>query len=306
MMMKSRTSILIAIAIVGSLLAEPGHAARKKRVVLSPKQAGQGIAIVVGEKTRVYHPLSLEKPSVVEVKGPGDLRILTRARFDARTTGDLAYRLLYTIDGAEQHAVDIEGVERAPDARYKDIPSATPGDAEELTLSIGRGQHAVEVRLRDSVPNVAARFLFTPRKQKKTKWVALCPLPPLEPVDLYAGEETMHCYRFSAEKPLKVEIIGPTELRIVTRVENSFAMKGRANYRIQVRHNGEVMQSFQLSSKRSETAAYKSNPKLVPGKAREIVFTVPKGKQRYEIAPLDRHTILGQVLFPQKDAKLGL
>jgi hypothetical protein len=144
MMMKSRTSILIAIAIVGSLLAEPGHAARKKRVVLIPKQAGQGIAIVVGEKTRVYHPLSLEKPSVVEVKGPGDLRILTRARFDARTTGDLAYRLLYTIDGAEQHAVDIEGVERAPDARYKDIPSATPGDAEELTLSIGRGQHGAE------------------------------------------------------------------------------------------------------------------------------------------------------------------
>lgn len=306
MPMKSRAHSLIAFLLVGCILAEPGFAVRKKRVVLTPKQAGQGIAIVVGEKTRIYHPLASEKPSVVEVKGPGELRILTRARFDARATDDLAYRLLYRIDGGEQHAVDCEGVERAPDARYKDMLSATPGDAEELTLSIGRGQHAVEVRVRDSLPSVSARFLFTPRKQKKTKWVALCPLPPLEPVDLYAGEETMHCYRFSAEKPLRVEIIGPTELRIVTRVENSFAMKGRANYRVQVRRNGEVMQSFQLSSKRSETAAYKNNPKLVPGKAREIVFTVPKGKQHYEIAPLDRHTILGQVLFPQKDAKLGL
>jgi len=44
----------------------------------------------------------------------------------------------------------------------------------------------------------------------------------------------------------------------------------------------------------------------VPGKVREIVFTVPKGMQHYEIVPLDKHTVLAQVLFPQKDAKREL
>ena len=108
------------------------------------------------------------------------------------------------------------------------------------------------------------------------------------------------------EKPLKVEIIGPTELRVLTRTENHFQMKGRINYRVQVKENGKVINTYQLCSKVSEVAVYKDVKELIPGTACEFVIYVPKGKHVYEILPLDKDksTLLGRLLIPEKDVKL--
>lgn len=300
------TPRLISLLILSGLLASPTLAARAKHVDLKPRDAGGEIAVVSLGKTRTYYALSSRRPAAVEVKGPGDLRILTRARFGPKSKDELDYRIRYRTDGGEEQTLDAEGVGRSEEAKYKDASLGKPGDSKDFVVKIGRGYHTIELILSDSLPRVSARFLYAPRKQKKTRWVAMTPIAPIEPVDLYAGEETAHYYRFSSTKPLKIDIIGPTELRVLTRVENSFNMKGRANYRIQVKQNGQVLQSFQLSSKRSETTTYRNNSKLVPGKAREIVFKVPKGRQQYEIVSLEKGTLLGQVMFPQKDAKLGL
>jgi len=300
----TRHSFIILIAAI--LCNTPIIAAKTKRVQLKPKDATTEISVVSLGKTRVYYPINSKRSTIIEVKGPGDLRILTRAQFDLKAKDGLDYRIIYKVDGGEDRVFDVEGVARSTSARYKDAALGNPGDSEDLKLKIGRGYHSVEVLLGDSLPFVSARYLFTPRQQRKTKWVTLSPLSPVEPVDLFAGEETVHYYRFSPAKPLRIEIIGPTDVRILTRVENSFNMKGRADYRLQIRQNGQILQSFQLSSRRSETTTYKNNSKLVPGKAREIVLKVPKGKQQYEITPLDKGSVLGQIMFPQKDAKLGL
>jgi hypothetical protein len=300
--MRYAFAILTTICV---LAASAAHA-KTKRVELKPKDASNGIAVVNLGKTRTYYPLSSKRSTIVEVKGPGELRILTRARFAPKAKDEFDYRIIYEVDGAEAHLLDVEGVTRSQDAKYKDGALGNPGESKDLKIKIGRGYHTIELTLRDSLPRVAARYLFAPRKQKKTKWVALSPLSPVDPVDLVAGETTSHYYRFSDEKSLKIEIIGPTELRILTRVENSYDMKGRAHYRLQIKQKGQVVQSFQLSSQRSETATYKNNSKLVPGKAREVVFNVPKGRQQYEFVPLDKGTLLGLIMFPQKDAKLGL
>ena len=296
----------LLLAAIAVSIAVPVEAAKTRRVPLKPKNAGQEVSIINLGKARTYYPLSSGKPTVVSVKGPGELRVLTRVRFTSKSPEMLDYRIIYKVDGAGETTFDAEDVSRSESAKYRDADLGIPGDSEDLKIKFGRGYHTLELTLRDSMPQVAARFLFTPRREKKTKWVSLAPLAPNEPVDLIAGEGTVHYYRFSAGKPMKIEIIGPTDLRIMTRVENSFNMKGRANYRMQIRQDGKVVQSFQLSSLRSETTTYKNNRKLVPGKAREIVFRVPKGMQRYEIVPLDKGSLLGQVMFPRKDVKLGL
>lgn len=295
--------LLIVLLVCGPLSAE---AAKAKRTPLKPKNAAGEIAIINLGKTRTYYPLSSRRSTVVSVKGPGELRIFTRAQFGPTTADNLDYSIVYRVDGGGETVFDAGDVNRSASAKYKDASLGIPGDSEDLTVKFGRGYHSIELTLRDSLPPVSARYLFAPRRERKTKWVSLAPLAPYEPVDLYAGEGTAHYYRFSSEKPLRFEIIGPTDLRIMTRVENSFNMKGRANYRLQIRQDGKVVQSFQLSSLRSETTTYKNNRKLIPGKAREVVFRVPKGMQRYEIAPLDKGGLLGQVMFPRKDVKLGL
>ncbi|MBX2991531.1 MAG: hypothetical protein KF749_10245 [Bacteroidetes bacterium] len=304
--MKTTLFTVLSFLIITTVFTDSSFSARKKHVILKPKQVDRELTIVLAGKNRTYYPLSAAQPSKLEVKGPGTLRILTRARFEGESSDDVRYGIHYRIGGSARQTFEVDDVEQAPDARYKGDATGTPGEAEEFILNINKGVHTVEFTLQYPTPKVAARYLFTPHKQKRTKWVALSPLAPVEPVDLYEAETAFHYFRFSKQKPLRLEIIGPTELRIRTRVENSFTMKGRVNYRLQIRQGDQVVQSYQLSSKRSETAMYKDNTKLVPGKPREIVFTVPAGKQYYEITPLDHHTLLGQILFPQKDAKLEM
>jgi hypothetical protein len=136
--------------------------------------------------------------------------------------------------------------------------------------------------------------------------MAYSPSLPSEPVELISKESTTSYYRFSQAKPLKIEIFGPTELRVLTRTENHFQMKGRINYRIQVRENGLILNTYQLNSKVSEVAAYKDVKEMIPGTACEILVYVPKGKHIYEILPLDqdKSTLLGRLLIPVKDIKL--
>jgi hypothetical protein len=82
-------------------------------------------------------------------------------------------------------------------------------------------------------------------------------------------------------------------------------MRGKINYRLQLKNQGKVINTFQLSSRRSEVANYKSEKDLVPGKASEFVIDVPAGKQSYEIVPLDKDkaTILGRMMIVKKDVK---
>ncbi len=293
-------SLMIAAVAVG-----PSAAAAKKRLELKPKDAAE-MSIVNAGKKRTYYQLSATRPIVVSVKGPGQLRIITRTRFADRAAEPMNYRVVYRIDRGEDQVVAFEGIVPSVVARYQNGAAGIPGTSRSLSLKIGRGVHTVALRMESPLPDICARFLFAPQSDRTTKWISLSPLAPIEPVDLFVGEETVHYYRFSSRKPLKFDIIGPTVVRVFTRTENTYDMKGQVAYRLQVRQDGHVLQSFQLSSKRSQTATYKNNPKLVPGKAREITFKVPKGRHQYEIVPLDHLTLLGEILFPRKDAKLGL
>jgi len=214
--------------------------------------------------------------------------------------------VLYTIDGGEQKTKAITGIERSKKAAYADGALGVPGELKTFEIELSRGSHTIEFRLKDLTFNVAARYIFTPSKPKKQEWLAFSPMFPSEPVDLISRETTTSYYRFSMDKPLKVDIIGPTELRVLTRTENHFQMKGRINYRVQVKENGKVINTYQLYSKVSELAVYKDVKDLIPGTACEIVIIVPGGKHVYEILPLDqdKSSLLGRLLIPVKDVKL--
>ena len=83
-------------------------------------------------------------------------------------------------------------------------------------------------------------------------------------------------------------------------------MKGRINYRVQVKEDGEIKNTYLLSSVRSEVTSYKKDGEKIPGKAKEIVISVPGGTHIYKIIPLDedKNSILGRILFPKNDMKL--
>jgi hypothetical protein len=234
------------------------------------------------------------------------LSVNTRGQFKPGDAGSLKYVINYTIDGGKQNNFTVSSVGRSKEAAYPDGTLGVPGQLKDFTVELLRGSHTIEFKLTGDAVNVAARYSFKPAKVKKQEWLSFSPMLPSEPIDIISKETATTYYRFSMEKPLKVEIIGPTELRVFTRTENKYQMKGTINYRVQVKENNIVLNTYQLHSKPSEVAVYKDVKDLIPGAACEFVIYVPKGKHVYELLPLDKDkgSLLGRMLLPKKDVIL--
>jgi len=274
---------------------------------LKPSNFTKKVTTVISGEERSYYSLSNEQPSVISVQGPGTLRVLTRGRFQTAQEDYISYEILYTIDGGEQKRVRMKDVVRSKQATYLNGSLGMPGDREDFDIELVRGDHTIEFLLKDGTVPVAVQYLFTPGKEKQQDWIDFSPLQPSEPVDLVSSETSVTYYRFSGAKPLRIEVNGPTELRVFTRVEYQYQMQGRVDYRLQLSENGKVMNTYQMSSTRSEVTIYKNDKNLIPGKASEFLVEVPSGKHVYQVVPLDpdKGTLLARIMFPKNDVKLS-
>ena len=252
-----------------------------------------------------YYLVRADDPSIIFIKGPGKLRITSRIIIPRNTIVN-DYNLLYRIDGGERKNIYYDKIKKSKNGMINGISTGVAGIGKVLNIELGPGEHSLEIRSGSASVTILAKYSFRKIKAKKTKWVMLSPSHPNEPVDLVIHENVVHYYRFSERKPLKININGPTTLRILTRFENHYNMKGRINYRIQVKQDNQVLNTYLLSSIYSEVTTYRHNLKLVPGKAREFYIQVPPGRHRYTIIPMDKdkNTILARILFPKKDVKL--
>jgi len=299
-------NIKILILILALLIPCNFICAGSKTKILKPKNAASKITIIISGKHRIYYSLSIIEPIIVTTKGPGKLRIITRGQFDPQGKTTMDYSVYYRVNGGQKIKADFDNVKRDSKAKFKETTLGYPGTGEDIIMELGRGEHTIELWCGTENSKINVRFLFTEIKAKRIDWVSLSPLYPNEPVDLVTNE-TVYCYyRFSEKKPLKIKITGPTTFRVLSRVENHYQMKGRINYRLQVKEDKAVKNTYLLSSFRSEVTVYRRGCGKTPGKAREIVITVPKGTHIYEIIPLDKdkETILARILFPKKDVKI--
>ncbi len=300
-----KNSLLIILLFVFTFTGALAQSGKKSRS-LKPSNYIKRVTTVISEKSRNYYSLSEKEAAVITVQGPGKLRVITRGRFTSTLGNKINYQINYVVNGGEQEQTKISKVEPSKKANYKNEKLGKPGQSRDFEIELGRGYHNIEFKLENKNTLVAARYIFIPGKAKKQEWISFSPIQPAHHVELISREESISYYRFSPEEPLKVQVNGPTELRILTRIEYHYQMKGRINYRLQVKENDKIINSYQLSSRRSEIAIYKQDKDLIPGKAREFVIKVPEGRHTYEIIPLDKDksNMLGRILLPKKDVKL--
>ncbi|KAF0195782.1 MAG: hypothetical protein FD166_2748 [Bacteroidetes bacterium] len=277
-----------------------------KHRYLKPSNSKNPVSVIIDGKSKDYYFLSSKEPAVIRLNGPGKLRLLTRGQFVPGQAGKMKYEITYTVDGGAPKTFRSGDVARSINAAYINGTMGVPAQLADFEIILGPGQHSIEFKLNKSKSPVAVRYAFTPVKNRKKEWIAIHPLNSPETVELSTKESLVTYYRFTPEKPLKVELNGPTELQVLTRAEFQFKMRGTIHYRVQVRLDGKVINSYQLSSRRSETTEYKSDKSLVPGKGNEFVIAIPRGKHTVEFIPMDKDksTILGRVMIPVKDVRI--
>jgi hypothetical protein len=296
--MKIHILLIPLIIVVSSCLLFPQKS-------FKPLNASEKFFVIKSGKAKIYYVIPQKDASIISVKGPGKLSIGTRARFNNGST-QYDYTIYYTIDGGKSNQVNFTNVGKEKEIKFQNNADGVPGLSKKIIIELGPGQHTIKFRRGNDKPEIIARYMFTKYKAKKLTWVMLSPAPPNEPIDLVTKENVVHYYRFSQKNPLKINIIGPTIVRVLTRFENHFNMKGRIDYRLQLKENGSVIHTYLLSSTFSDVTTYKHEDKLIPGKATEFYIEVPAGKHKYTIIPIDedKNNILARVLFPKKDVKL--
>ena len=251
-----------------------------------------------------YYYLSRKNPSLLQVTGPGVLRLLTRARFLPGLPESMKYEISYSVDGSPGKTLKTTSG-RSLNAVFLNDTLGVPGKVLDFKIILGPGQHSLQFLLLKSACPVGVRYEFSQTRLKKREWVGVTPINDLEVVELVTRETPVTYYRFSKMDPFSVQIYGPVDLQIITRAEFNYAMKSAVHYRVQVMTDNQVTNTFQLATKPSGIATYKNETKMIPGKGNEFVVKVPAGKHKIKIVPLDQDkgSVLGRVLIPRKNLK---
>lgn len=293
---------IIGIIQFTTMIFTPQGLAQTK--TLKPLYQGDKIVVEESGRTSVYYLLSKINSSYLLVKGPGQLLVSTRSVMnDNDRTAD--YQILYRIDGGDLLKQAFNS-EYTAGVTFKKGISGRPGSRKSFQIELGPGEHSLEFSIGRDINPVVAKYQFKKTSTQKINWVMLSPARPNEPVDLVTHENVIHYYRFSQKKPLKISVNGSTTLRILTRFENHYNMKGRINYRLQLKEDGRIIHTYLMSSMYSEVTTYNKSGRSTPGKACEFYIQVPSGRHNYTVVPLDKDkgTILARVLLPKKDVKL--
>ena len=275
-----------------------------KTKVLTPKNADASISIMISDKSLNYYPLSFDESSILTARGPGKLKIITRGHLKSQNEKSTDYAVYYRINGSKKIKVEFNSVKPDVKALFADASLGFPSSGENIIIELTRGEHTIELWSGTKNFKISTRVLFTAIKEKKLDWVSLSPMQPNEPVSLVTNEDVVSYFRYSSVKPLKVKITGPTILRVLNRIEFDYYMKGKVNYRIEVKEDKNIKNTYMLSTDPSDVTRYKKDRKKTPGKANEIVISVPSGTHTYEIFTLDKCSVVARILFPKKDIKL--
>ncbi len=275
-----------------------------KTKVLIPKNSNGAISIVVSGKSYKYYPLLVDESLILTTKGPGKLKVIVRAHLESQNGKSSNFTINYKINGGKKIEVNFNNVKRDNKSVFKNSSLGFPSVGENIMIELSRGEHTIEIWSGSDQYKISTRSLFTEIKEKKTDWVSLSPMYPNEPVSLVTNENVISYYRYSSAKTLKIRITGPTTLRILNRFEFDYRTKGKINFRLEVKEDKKVRNTFLLCGDRSDVTKYKKDGKHIPGKANEIVINVPSGTHTYEINPLDKCSVLARILFPKKDIKL--
>lgn len=275
-----------------------------KTKVLVPKNANGSVSLIVSGKSYKYYPLSNDEAVVLTTRGPGKLKIITRCQLINSNVNNVDYNVYYRINGGSKIKVDFNNVRDDDKSEFKDASKGSPTIGENILIELSRGENSIEIWSGSGHLKILTRSLFTETKEKKVDWVSLSPMYPNQPVSLVTNEDVVTYYRLSASKPLKVRVTGPTTLRVLNRIEFDYKMKGLLNYRVEIREDKKLKNTFMLCANASDITRYRKEKKKTPGKAKEIVINVPSGTHIYEIITLDNYQILGRILFPKTDIKL--
>jgi len=255
----------------------------------------------VSGKTRQYYKLSQTDTTVVEVEGPTTLNIHTRAVLSGKKR-DVLYGMIVYRNGENRVFVG-RGSSRDKSASTLKKSKHRIAESRSIEFNVPAGTHIYQILLPKVVKNpVYARFLIPEKKKQEINYIAFLPRSFTDEIRLEIREQEYIYYRSTAEKPIELEVIGPTRIRGLARLEFDHSIRGDQPYRVQVSENNKIISTIPITARISGTATYIEPGDKVPARGENFYIDVPPGQHRFEISTPDPGvSVLFRFYIPQKD-----
>ena len=292
-------SLLAAAILV--MVSTPHHGLTAGWRLAKPKNE-KAAKLEVSGKERLYWALSTKTTVTVKVKGPGSLKVITRPVVMGK---EVVYS--YQVLRDDQKRYHIARTAR-PGKNVKNPSRAGEviGSDRSATFKIPEGEHTFAFSLPEgSSEDVYARFLVRGKNQlpANTDYIAFLPQKYGDEVRIFVKEQEYIYHRCDANHPIDLERIGPTTIKVVSRLEFDPAMSGgRRPYRLQVLQGDKIIQTRAFKASLSGAASYVASSRNVIGRGDTFQIDVPAGRQRFRITTPDSDTsVLLRFYLPQRD-----
>lgn len=292
------------VIMAGTLHAQNGFVWKSFRPDKSPNSVK---AFVMGKRL-TYHPLKKGEEILVTIEGPTRLRVLSRVEFGKETAGEKSYYLRYERDDGKKGKFRRSAI-ASHTAVLADNQAIHLGASRSIYLKVPEGKHTYRFFVGSKAP-YRLYLRFYERKasvETKSEHVAFAPLKSTQTVSLIVKEEEVTYYRIGEADSVSLSVIGPTTLKILSRLEFGPTMFSEQKFRVQVLEDGKEKGLFPLRSKPSEVAEYGTMSGKVVGKAASFFIEVPRGKHEYRFKVLDNgRSALMRFFIPREDLSNNL
>ena len=243
----------------------------------------------IGNKLYNYHSLNNTKFTYVNVNGPGKLTVMFRAHFTSDSPQSLSYNIIYMADSAKIKVLKVNNVLPTTKNTYIQSSDDKPSDAKILVIGVKPDVKRIGCKTKDLSPQVDFIYKFEPTTVMP--WRDLKSRNDSIKIGLKSVSKpsVQSYYRISSSKSQKFKVRGPATIRVFTRLEYDYTMQGLLTYRVSVKKNDSIPQTFRLTTNPSRDMQYVSDKKFVPGQLQKFFIEVPKGVHTYETSLLDRH-----------------
>jgi hypothetical protein len=253
---------------------------------LQPAKTNSQVCVRVGASESSYYRLDAKKSTEFTVRGPTQVKLITRHLPVKGKIGRRSYTLQVERDGKSVLKKKLSAP-RATRGQLCSTKKQRVGASRTVLLRVPAGKHVYRLRVAETGKAVAVRIF----EQVKTQQGARTAFKPDEydricHLALGNGHTYLH-YHATAEKPIRFRITGPAQLLVRSRLDLTATGPAEERYRIEVRRDGQPAGIFSYKTRRLAAGTYKDCPQIAPSEDRRLYLSVPKGTWTYELRPAD-------------------
>ncbi len=280
--MRTPAAIGALVALTLSVALCPAKAPAPRWKSIAPSACPLQTRLMVDGKQVTYCRFDAEHALSFSAEGPVRVKILTRLVIPNDRERD-SYAVAVARDGA---TVQTERFDTAPTGRafYAALDGVRPGVIRRIYIDVPAGAHTYELRAGERERVDARVYASTDLDADR---VSFAPRDGATVETLISGDKELVYYVLAEGNPVVLDVVGPTTIRVNTRLLFDQTMSKRETYVLGVSEPGTTEVLYKIETTPSTSVVCRDRTDVLPGALRHFSLEVGPGPHAYEFRLVD-------------------